>query len=109
MGGGRVPGDCDLVFLPVLLFRVLCDREVRGFKVPVFGVVVVCGLSFDEEEINAETQEFAEKASIERKLLKRSRDRRWLHTHPMGEGKTRICFLAFRSSPFVPREMVLEF
>jgi hypothetical protein len=37
------------VFLPVLLLRVLRDREVRGFPVPVFGAVVVCVL-FNEEK-----------------------------------------------------------
>jgi hypothetical protein len=44
--GGSVFRDLDLVLLPVLLFRVLCDREVCGSGVSVFGVVVVCVLFF---------------------------------------------------------------
>jgi hypothetical protein len=51
LGDSRVSRDNDLVFLPVLLFRVLCDREVCGFAVPVFGALVVCVLFFWEEEI----------------------------------------------------------
>src|SRR5579871_1910874 len=39
---GRAAGDLRVVLLPVLLFRVLRDRALRGPGLQVFGIVVVC-------------------------------------------------------------------
>ena len=41
---GGAAGDCRVVLLPVLLFRVLRDRKVCGPKLSVFGLVVVCAV-----------------------------------------------------------------
>jgi hypothetical protein len=48
-GGNFAGGNC-VVFLPVLLFCVLCDREVSGSDVSVFGAVGLRQIFYGKKE-----------------------------------------------------------